>query len=194
MLDAHDGPESNYKTNVRHPYEVAQRVLAILAVLDRTFSQDAAPTLEWVYSYGIDRYFSTAERDFYFARDVTEEERVNFSWLAESLAMMLWSLGYVDDLPPLDRRFNPTDIPYLYNITNSTAQFLGDACLRHPDALTIAEEQHCQAHWQAMHAETSTRAISCAIDPEIIYERRYAISWLVGWGESWENVPLDYSL
>jgi hypothetical protein len=199
MRDAHD---SNFKTEVRHPYEVAQRVLAILAVLDRTFSEEAAPTLEWVYSYGIDKYFSMAERDFYFAREVSLEDRANFSWLSESLALMLWALGYLEELPPLNRRFSPVDVPYLYNITTSTSQFLADACLRYSDALAIVEEQHCQAHWQAMHAERSTRAVSCAIpqdgysriDPEIIYERRYAISWLVGWGDSWENVPLDYSL
>ncbi len=191
MLEAND---PNFKAEFRHPYEVAQRVLAILAVLDRTFSEEAAPTLEWVYSFGIDKYFSVAERDFYFAREVTTEDRANFSWLSESLALMLWALGYLEEMPPLDRRFSPTDVPYLYNITTSTAQFLGDACLRHSDALAIAEEQHCQAHWQAMHAESSTKAVSCAIDPEIIYERRYAISWLVGWGESWESVPLDYSV
>jgi hypothetical protein len=191
MLDAHDSP---YRAHFRHPYEVAQRVLAILAVLDRTFSQEAAPTLEWVHAFGIDNYFSPAERDFYFSRTVSPEERANFSWLSESLAVMMWALGYLEELPSLDRRFDPVDVPYLYNITTSTAQFLGDADLRHIDALSIAEEQHYQAHWQAMNAETSTRPISCLIDPEIIYERRYAISWLVGWGESWETVPLDYSL
>lgn len=191
MRDAHD---FNFKAEVRHPYEVAQRVLAILAVLDRTFSEEAAPTLEWVYCYDIDKYFSMAERDFYFARKVSTEDRENFGWLSESLALMLWALGYLEDLPPLNRRFSPMDVPYLYNITTSTSQFLGDACLRSDDALVLAEEHHCQAHWQAMHAESSTRAFSCAIDPEIIYERRYALSWLVGWGESWESVPLDYSV
>jgi hypothetical protein len=25
----------------------------------------------------------------------------------------------------------------------------------------------------------------------IVYERRYGLSWLVGWGEDWDNVPTD---
>jgi len=29
------------------------------------------------------------------------------------------------------------------------------------------------------------------LDPSIVYERRYALSWLVGWGEDWDNVPTD---
>jgi Domain of unknown function (DUF4272) len=187
-MNAHD---SSFQINARHPFEVAQRVLAILAVLDRACSSEAAPTMDWVYAYNIDRYFSEAERDFYFSDHVSEEDRADFGWLSESLPPMLWALGYLDEMPQLDRRFALENIPYLYQITNSTAQFLGDACLRHNDALSIAEEQHCQAHWQAMQPCKKAQKVQEVIDPDIIYERRYAISWLVGLGDSWDNVPLD---
>jgi Domain of unknown function (DUF4272) len=188
-MNAHD---SNFQINARHPFEVAQRVLAILAVLDRASSCEAAPTVDWVYAFNIDQYFSEAERDFYFATDVSNQERADFGWLSESLPPMLWALGYLEEMPKLDRRFGVENIPYLYQITNSTAQFLADACLRHTDALSIAEEQHCQAHWQAMQTGNAEKKLATeAIDPDIIYERRYAISWLVGWGDSWDSVPLD---
>jgi Domain of unknown function (DUF4272) len=188
MLNA---PDSNFQINARHPFEVAQRVLAILAVLDRACANEAAPTRDWVFAYNIDRYFSDAERDFYFETNISHEEREDFGWLSESLPPMLWALGYLEDLPPLNKRFELENIPYLYQITHSTAQFLADACLRHSDAIGIAEEQLCQTHWRAIHAESSTQLIDKVIDADIIYERRYAISWLVGWGENWDNVPID---
>jgi hypothetical protein len=188
MLNAHD---SHFPINARHPFEVAQRVLAILAVLDRACASEAAPTRDWVFAYNIDRYFSDAERDFYFEPNISHDEREDFGWLSESLPPMLWALGYLEEMPLLNKRFELENIPYLYQITHSTAQFLADACLRHDDALSIAEEQHCQAHWRAIHAECSSQPIEDVIDPDIIYERRYAISWLVGWGESWDNVPID---
>jgi Domain of unknown function (DUF4272) len=187
-MNTHD---SSFEINARHPFEVAQRVLAILAVLDRACSFEAAPTVDWVYAYNIDKYFSDAERDFYFSPQVSDEDRSDFGWLSESLPPMLWALGYLEEMPKLNKRFVLENIPYLYQIINSTAQFLGDACLRHDDALSIAEEQHCQAHWQAMQSGKKAKPVKELIDPDIIYERRYAISWLVGLGDSWDNVPLD---
>jgi Domain of unknown function (DUF4272) len=180
MLDAHN---FDFKLNIRHPYEVAQRVLAILAVLDRLHTTTAAPALEWVYAYGIDQHFSAAEKKFYFSKSFSEEDRETFGWLTESLAVLLWAMGYLDTLPALHQRFELAAMPYLDNITSSTAQFLVDACLRHTDALLIAEEQHYQAHWQVMNAESSSQNIFDKINPDIIYERRYAFSWLVGMEE-----------
>lgn len=177
MLDAHN---FDFKLNIRHPYEVAQRVLAILAILDRTYTIEASPALEWVYAYGVHRHFSEAEKEFYFTKEVSKQERETFSWLTESLAVLMWSMGYLEDLPPLHQRFDLATMPYLDHITSSTAQFLADACLRHADALMIAEEQHYHAHWQIMNAESSMDLITNKISPEIIYERRYAFSWLVG--------------
>jgi hypothetical protein len=29
------------------------------------------------------------------------------------------------------------------------------------------------------------------LNPGIVYERRYGLSWLVGWGDDWDNVPTD---
>jgi hypothetical protein len=29
------------------------------------------------------------------------------------------------------------------------------------------------------------------LNPGIVHERRYGLSWLVGWGEDWDNVPTD---
>jgi hypothetical protein len=181
MLDAHN---FDFKLNIRHPYEVAQRVLAILAVLDRLYTLEAAPAVDWVYAYGIDQHFTAAEKEFYFADHVSDQDRETFSWLTESLAVLLWAMGYLDNLPALHQRFELATMPYLDNITSSTAQFLIDACLRHTDALMIAEEQHYQAHWQVMNAESSTLAIFDKINPDIIYERRYAFSWLVGMDET----------
>jgi|APDOM4702015191_1054821.scaffolds.fasta_scaffold166284_2 hypothetical protein len=181
MLDAHNFES---RINIRHPHEVARRVLAILAILDRTYTTEASPALEWVYAYAVERCFSEPEKEFYFSDNVSDEDRASFGWLGESLAVLLWAMGYLDQLPALNQRFDLATMPYLDNITSSTAQFLVDACLRHPDALLIAEEQYYQAHWRVMNAESANAPISEEINPDIIYERRYAFSWLVGLGDS----------
>ncbi len=177
MLNAHN---FDCKLNIRHPSEVAQRALAILAILDRTYTLDACPALEWVYACGAHKHFTEAEKKFYFAKKVSDRDRQDFGWLSESLAVLLWSMGYLDNLPGLHQRFTLANMPYLEHITSSPAQFLADACLRSVDDLMVAEEQHYQAHWLVLNAESATRVLCEQVDPEIIYERRYAFSWLVG--------------
>jgi hypothetical protein len=29
------------------------------------------------------------------------------------------------------------------------------------------------------------------INPGVVYERRYGLSWVIGWGEDWDEVPTD---
>ena len=101
-----NAPDHSFQINVRHPFEVAQRVLAILAVLDRACSDEAAPTVDWVYAYNIDQYFSEAEREFYFSAVVNEADRTDFGWLSESLPPMLWALGYLEEIDRKSTRLN----------------------------------------------------------------------------------------
>ncbi|MDQ0036714.1 hypothetical protein J2W30_004489 [Variovorax boronicumulans] len=33
---------------------------------------------------------------------------------------------------------------------------------------------------------------TCAdLDARVVVERRYALNWMIGYGESWDEVPLD---
>ncbi|MDR0353099.1 MAG: DUF4272 domain-containing protein, partial [Opitutaceae bacterium] len=29
------------------------------------------------------------------------------------------------------------------------------------------------------------------LNASVVYERRYALSWIVGWGDDWDDVPTD---
>ncbi len=55
-------------------------------------------------------------------------------------------------------------------------------------------EQHLyHQHWRVRDAQLFGKPMPPELDPGIVYERRYGLSWLVGWGEGddWDEVPTD---
>ena len=176
----------------RTAVEAAQRVLALLAVVGRAREEVAEQSLAWVRRHGVDPMFSPAERRFYFsdqqpsARDVTD-----FSWRAEAIPALIWALSGIAELPPLDRQVNIWDLDLVRRALKSPAGFVAEARLRTLGAILDEERLHREAHWLVRDARLKGRPAPAGLDASIVVERRYALSWLVGHGAGWDDVPVD---
>lgn len=176
---------------VRTPQEVGKRILALMAVIGKVHQGDDERFWNWVENNSIKSYLSDGEKDFIETDSPQHQQLVNFSWRAEALVPLLWSIGVLKTMPSLNGQFDVYSVAELNVITKEPMDFLNSVKLRPDSELEKMEDKLFQAHWQVRDAQLFRKKMPKDLNPEVVYERRYALSWLVGWGDDWDNVPTD---
>lgn len=74
----------------------------------------------------------------------------------------------------------------------STEQFIAEASLR-PLAQVLDEaDLIVRYHWAAVDARINRKPCPAGVDPGVVYERHYALNWLIGYGnQAWDDVATD---
>ena len=129
-------------------------------------------------------------------RDLAEaspsrQTEVNFSWRSEGLAALLWALGGLESLEPLNEQVDLSELDLCRSMEHDPQSFVRTATLRDAEVLAEAESFLFEQHWRVRDAQLFQKPMPHELDAGIVYERRYALSWLVGWGDDWDDVPTD---
>ncbi len=169
--------------------EAAERLLAILAVVGRAHQPEDAR--KWWESHGIENYLSPCETSFVNNPSPTDSEMAAFSWRAEGAVSIVWALGGLSAMPPPNRQFDLFQVEMVRDAMSSPSKFLATAQLRPEQEIEELESDIYHQHWRVRDAQLFQKEMPPELDPEIVYERRYALSWLVGWGSCWDDVPTD---
>jgi len=176
---------------IREPLEVAQRILALLAVIGKVHQGNDSRFTDWFEKNSIEQYLSHEETGF-LKDDSPEQNTIqNFSWRAEALTSLLWAINLISDMPALNKEFDVYSISGLAEIINNPDEFKSNIKLRDDTELKKMEEDLYHQHWRVRDAELFGKEMPSELSPSIVYERRYSLSWLVGWGNDWDNVPTD---
>jgi hypothetical protein len=171
--------------------DVAERCLALIAVISHSYPARRAKLPAWLHEHGILAFLSPQETTFVNDPEPAEHDIVQFSWRTEALAALLWALGGLPSLQPLNQQADLGQNVMFLSAARDPETFVVSAALR-PDAhLDDAEAHLYHQHWRVRDAELFHKPMPPELDPGIVYERRYALSWLVGWGDDWDNVPTD---
>ena len=171
--------------------EVAKRALALLAMVSRVHESNTEDLYKWVANNKIDNYFTAREEAIFYQEELSHGEKVEYSWKAESLVSLLWSLNIIDPYPSLNSQADIYSYKNVLDAINDPLSFLSLAKLRSIKEIEDKESELYHQHWRVRDAELFNKPIPPELDPGIVYERRYGLSWVVGWGDGWEDVPTD---
>jgi hypothetical protein len=79
--------------------------------------------------------------------------------------------------------------------------FLSTAVMRSYDEIGEMEHYLYHQHWRVrdrdygfnvgIRIHSNDQPPLDELDSGIVYERRYGMSWVAGWGDSWDDVPTD---
>lgn len=117
------------------------------------------------------------------------------------MVSLLWALNAVSEMPPLDEQFDVFDVDMVRKALKDPLSFVSTARLRNTQEISEMEAHLYHQHWRVRDAELV--GVGKYIEPQpdeppiedlhpgVVYERRYGLSWLVGWGDDWDNVPTD---
>jgi hypothetical protein len=181
----------------RAPAEVAYRALALFGVANAAYEQPPATAREWLEKYGVTRHLSPWESAFVAQDSPPEEMTFAASWRTESLQVLTWALGLLDQLPPPSERADLSLVGLTREILAAPDAFAAAATLR-PDAeLEAALAEMTSHHWGVRAGPAGRRLhghpeIESSFDPGVVEQRHYAIEWLAGPpGQVWDHVRTD---
>jgi len=182
---------------IRTPTEVAERVLGVIASVGKVYFSEKNQI--WIEENNIEQYLSPEEAEFINNPEPNDDDRVNFSWKIEALVPLLWSLKGLDEIPAFNEQFNIWSDELVLKAIRNTRDFLADAELKDDEILTQMESFLYHQHWRVRDRDMGFNIDQPSEDDidinelnsGIVYERRYGMSWVVGYGETWDDVPTD---
>lgn len=185
--------ETASEIRLRRPQDVARRamVLAIMAARAEPggFSADDARAL--LAERGVIGDLTPKEREFLMLKEATEEQRAPFTWRYEAVVVLLWALGYIDELGEPD---HPCDVMQVARLIASkpASDFIDSARLRDTSQILDEADLIYRYDWAVVDARVNHRRPPRRTDPGVVYERHYALNWLIGYArQSWDQITTD---
>lgn len=172
----------------RSQEEIVRRALALMVVAGKAVAGHDVGRILMERS-SVQGFLSPVEAEFMGDLNPDHSARAYFSWRYECLHVVLWALGIIEELG------QPTAICDVAFIDATMVELEGrglreKARLRPAVELSAAAEALERAHWRVRDAQIFGRPIPDGINPDVAYERHYAINWLTG-DEEWDEVSTD---
>ena len=182
--------EDETQVKVRTREEVAFRALALLTVSMKGAGLDNSSVQKIVADYGLAPQFTPDERRFIRDPAPSERESVQFSWRYEAAWVLLWSMGYVDQL---GKPTGSCDVDAAIAVMRKRGptQFVADAKLRPVSDIVEQADRIYRYHWAVVEASVSNGKLG-GLDPDVTMERHHALNWLIGYMDAeWDDVSTD---
>lgn len=187
-------------TTIRTKEEVAQRAVALcIAALKgeclgagESDDDTAALVQEVIDKYDASAFFSPDEKSFLDQHGAQQQEVIRFSWGYEAYHVMLWALGYVEELSAPTELCNVSkDVGYLQQ-KDSYAEFLSDATLRSKAEILDEADLIYRYNWVCVNSRIKEELPPAGLNPGVAYERHRALNWLICYlDQAWDEVRTD---
>lgn len=183
-------PEADVK--LRSVAEVAQRALALMLVAVKGEGLEDEIVQRVMADYGIAPFLSPAELAFIQNAEPTQQDRVNFCWRYESLAVMLWALGYQAELEYPEVICDVAGSVTVIRESGGYEGFLAGARLRSAAEILDQNDLAYRMHWAVVDARLRGLEAPSAMIAGVVYERHYALNWLISYQDAgWDDVGTE---
>jgi hypothetical protein len=183
--------EDEHEALVRTKEEVANRALALLivAVKAEGLEQDIVDFL--VQGYHLEKVFTPNEISFINEKEPSQHDKDQFIWRYEAAWVLLWSLGFVDDLSYPNQICDVTAAVTFMQQRNKE-QFVNDARLRPITEMLNEADLIYRYHWAVVDARVNGQPTPAELDSSVVLERHYSLNWLIGYMEQeWDDISTD---
>jgi Domain of unknown function (DUF4272) len=171
--------------------DVARRAIVLMAVAMRADGTEQAKVVKFLQQRGVATSVSPSETAFLKLAQPGEAEMRKLTWRFEALWTLLWALGHVDSVGSPGSQCDARQA--IKSVNQSPAEkFIGQARLR-PTAEILDElDFYYRAHWHVVRLQQAERPPHEGLDPDVIYERHYALNWLTNYMyQAWDDVTTD---
>lgn len=179
-------------TESRSLETIASRALALtlVALKGEGLEQEV---VERVYSdLGLDGQLSPNEYEFYKNVEPDAQDRVNFVWRYESLFVLLWAMGYADELGYPGSICDVQAIVKLIHASKGVEGLMADAKLRSQSEILDEADRIYRLHWAVVDARLRGDKAPADLEGGVVYERHYALNWLIGYQDAlWDDISTN---
>lgn len=179
--------EPDDELNPKNAYEVAKKISALGYVIGMGYGANSVDLISNIEKYSLSEFVSPYEWDR--LRDpsfLTEQDRIDFKWLAESVYAFSWSLSLLN-LEPLKQC--PNNLADFVPPGVSPDIFIEGKALRDWNELKQETDFYYRLHWYTRECRLIGK--ESPIGEGIIMERRRALDWVIGVSDDWDDMPSD---
>ncbi|MBW7455522.1 DUF4272 domain-containing protein [Paenibacillus sepulcri] len=182
---------------LRSREETARRAIALCIVAlkgeccgtDYTPEETRSLINQVMNQFNASSCFSPRESLFIGKDHPDQTEIVQFAWCYEGFWVMLWALGYVDQLDtPTGICDVEAAVSILHRYDNYDA-FLADARMRPKSEILDAADLIYRIDWACVDARLHNKPVPAGLDSSVVYERHRALNWLTTYmDQEWDEV------
>jgi hypothetical protein len=188
--------EPEEKVNIRTKDDVVDRAIALCYLELKSENADKKMLADFDKKYNVMSKLTSAEKAFALADNPKDQQMVDANWRAESYHVMLWALGYVDDLKYPNEVCNiGDDVKHLFSKTEK--EFRDKGKLRTKTEILDQADLILRLHWACVNEKLKTVARPSKedmldLDRSVVYERHYSLNWLTNYmNQEWDNITTD---
>ena len=193
MIEAYD------ETILRSRDDIAKRAIALLIVAvyaecigaDMNFMESQALQNNLKNRFEAHQFFTAKETFFLLADSPDKHIAIQFSWQYECLNVMLWALGFIDNLTFPD---DICDVPKIAGILNryeTFDSFLSASAMRDKEEILDEADLIYRYNWACVDARINARDMD-SLNSGVVLERHRALNWLIGYcDQDWDDVTTD---
>lgn len=191
---------------IRSPQDVARRALVLWAVELRAEGVPQEESRQIIDDLNLWKFVSPKEKQFLDDANPSPEECEALKWRLESLWVLVWALGYVEELGWPGEMCDVERLAEILGPRESDPTFISQAKLRDKEKLVDAQDLTMRIHWAIRDAYLHRggmipESLDWSGEPEyvpvaysaavvVVEQRHYVLNWLVDslGNESWDDV------
>lgn len=165
---------------------VAKGGVVLCAVIGLGYGVPGSKLRSSLEAYSLWNDVTNAEKELLAKASVTQQEKVNCTWLAESVQVLSWGLGLVE----MDHFKQCEDaLSTKWPMGKAPTEFIEGAKLRPFDEIYLECDLLYRLHWASRAAWLKKQ--QSKLNESIIQERDRAVRWLAGVGQDWDEITTD---
>ena len=177
--------------NLRSTQEVARRAVVLFSIASRAMGERAQDILDFLKREQLWDNATEKEKGFLLNEMASDQELRNYSWRFESVWVLLWALGQVDELEYPSRICDVEKIIKIFSNT-SIKGFIASARLRASPEILDEVDLIYRYHWAVIENQLQHIELSSGLDSGVVYERHYSLNWLVNYmDQEWDDITTD---
>ncbi|PKL33575.1 MAG: hypothetical protein CVV45_07070 [Spirochaetae bacterium HGW-Spirochaetae-10] len=179
--------EADSELSPKNGDDVARKIAALGMVIGMGYGADHAVLIDGIESADLWPYVSPREAErLKNSSLVSDQDRIDFQWLAECVYAFAWCLDIVELNPTCSC---PDNLASLTVPGNKPAEFVKNRCLRPMTEILQQADLHYCLHWH--ERQRRLEGLDGLVGEGIVWERRRALDWVIGVSEDWDNMPAD---
>ena len=188
--------EPEEKVTIRTKDEIVDRAIALCYLELKSEKADKKMLADFDKRYNVMPKLTTREKEFALTDNPTQQQMTDANWRAESYHIMLWTLGYIDNLKYPNEVCNISeDVKYLFSKTEK--EFRNKSKLRGKTEILDQADLILRLHWACVNEQLKpvarpSKEDMLDLDKSVVFERHHSLNWLINYmNQEWDNITTD---
>lgn len=183
--------DSDEHVTLRSVNKIAERTLALCFLGLKSEGLEQQHLNGFAEKYDLHYAFTPEELKYVCSSNPEQQQHVNANWRYESMHVLLWALGYIDQLVYPDQMCNVgDDVAFIFDKTKE--EFIDNAMPRSKKEILDEADLILRLNWACVNARIKNEPAPGNLDGSVVYERHYALNWLTGYmNQEWDSVSTD---